>query len=139
MAAHGCHLDADAERRPLYAAWVGPRIFSGTYLGWFAVEGETVLGGAGAVLLDWGPTRANPGGVMARIVNVFTTESHRGKGIARQLLQAVLADCEARGVREFNLGASAAGRGIYRGLGFEPYEAEMRRRCASVGDASVPR
>ncbi len=66
---------------------------------------------------------------MARIVNVFTSETQRGRGIARQLLQAVLADCEARGVREFSLGASAAGRSIYRELGFETYEAEMRRRC----------
>lgn len=131
VAAHGCYLAGDAPRRPTYAALVEPRIRSGTYLGWFAVNGEQVLGGAGAVLLDWGPTRANPCGVMARVVNVFTAEPYRGQGIARDLLQTVLAACEAKGVREFNLGATAAGQKIYSALGFEPYAAEMRRRLPS--------
>jgi len=39
-----------------------------------------------------------------------------------------MARCEALGVREFNLGASAEGRALYAALGFEAYPAEMRRR-----------
>jgi len=128
VAAHGCHRDEDAARRPGYAAWVGPRIAAGHYVGWFAMQDGEVVGGAGAVLLDWGPTRANPGGQMARIVNVFTVPALRGQGMARELLQAVLRQCEALGVREFNLGATPEGRGLYRSLGFEDYPAEMRRR-----------
>lgn len=128
VAAHGCYRDDDAARRPAYAAWVGPRISAGLYVGWFAVEGGSIVAGAGAVLLDWGPTRANPGGQMARIVNVFTAEPMRSRGIARQLLRAVIQQCEARGVQEFNLGATPVARGLYRSLGFEDYSAEMRRR-----------
>lgn len=128
VALHGCHRDDDAARRPGYAAWVGPRIAAGRYVGWFAVVEGRVVGGAGAVLLDWGPTRANPGGQMARIANVFTDEALRGRGIARELLQAVLRQCEALGVREFNLGATPDGQQLYRSLGFEAYPAEMRRR-----------
>ncbi|MDR7270515.1 GNAT superfamily N-acetyltransferase [Pelomonas saccharophila] len=131
VAAHGCYRDDDAARRPGYAAWVCPRIQAGLYVGWFAVQGDAVVGGAGAVLLDWGPTRANPGGQMARIVNVFTVDALRGCGIARELLQAVLRQCEERGVREFNLGATQQARGLYRSLGFEDYAAEMRRRVAT--------
>lgn len=128
VAAHGCYREDDAARRPAYAAWVGPRIAAGLYVGWFAVESGAVVAGAGAVLLDWGPTRANPGGQMARIVNVFTAEPTRGRGIARELLRAVIQQCEARGVQEFNLGATPEARGLYRSLGFEDYPAEMRRR-----------
>lgn len=130
VAAHGCYRDDDAARRPGYAAWVRPRIEAGRYIGWFAVEGDTVLGGAGAVLLDWGPTRANPGGQMARIVNVFSAQPLRGRGMARELMQAVMQQCEGLGVREFNLGATPQARGLYRSLGFEDYAAEMRRRVA---------
>ncbi|HEY8879925.1 MAG TPA: GNAT family N-acetyltransferase [Roseateles sp.] len=130
VAAHGCYRDEDAARRPAYAAWVGPRIEAGRYIGWLAVDGDAVLGGAGAVLLDWGPTRANPGGQMARIVNVFTVPALRGRGMARELLQAVMRQCEALGVREFNLGSTPEGRALYRSLGFEDYPAEMRRRVA---------
>lgn len=128
VAAHGCYRDEDAARRSGYAAWVGPRIEAGRYVGWFAMDREDVVGGAGAVLLDWGPTRANPGGQMARIANVFTVEALRGRGIARELMQAVMQQCEVLGVREFNLGATPQGRGLYRALGFEDYPAEMRRR-----------
>ena len=80
IAAHGQYRDTDAIHRPGYSAWVAPRLESGHYLGWLAVDGENVVGGAGAVVLDWGPTRANPGGRMARLVNVFVAESWRRRG-----------------------------------------------------------
>ena len=80
IAAHGQYRDTDAIHRPGYAAWVAPRLESGHYLGRLAVDGENVVGGAGAVVLDWGPTRANPGGRMARLVNVFVAESWRRRG-----------------------------------------------------------
>lgn len=107
---HGCYRPDDAGRREAYAAWVGQRIEVGTYVGVFAVAGDRVLGGAGPVLLDWGPTRANPGCQMARIANVFTESDARGHGVARSLLVDVMTRCEALGAREFNLGASNEGR-----------------------------
>jgi GNAT superfamily N-acetyltransferase len=131
VATHGCYRNEDVARRPGYAAWVGPRIEAGRYVGYLAVQGSMVVGGAGAVLLDWGPTRANPSGQMARIVNVFTVEAWRGQGVARGLLQAVMQRCKALGVKEFNLGTTPEGRDLYRSLGFEDYPAEMRRRVAS--------
>lgn len=115
----------------MYAAWVRPRIEAGRYVGVLAVDGDVVVGGAGAVLLDWGPTRANPGGQLARIVNVFTVAKWRRRGIARALLQVLLQRCEEMGVSEFNLGATEAGRELYRSLGFNEYPAEMRRRVGA--------
>jgi len=128
VAAHGCYREADITRRPIYAAWVRQRIEVGRYVGWFAQADGEVLGGAGAVLLDWGPTRANPSGQIARIVNVFTAEARRGRGLARELVKVVMGQCEGLGVREFNLGATPEARGLYGALGFEAYPAEMRRR-----------
>jgi len=128
VAAHGHHGERDDAKRVLYAAWARPRIAAGTYLGWFACDDCGVIAGAGAVLLDWGPTRANPCGQMARIVNVYTEPGWRRRGIARALLATVMTACEARDVREFNLGATTEARGLYAALGFESYPAEMRRR-----------
>ncbi|MGN6525282.1 MAG: GNAT family N-acetyltransferase [Burkholderiaceae bacterium] len=129
VAAHRGFAPSDAEGAAGYAAWLRPRIASGTYVGRLAIAADGgVVGGAGAVLLDWGPTRGNPGGTMARIVNVFTDEPWRRRGIARALLQAVLARCEAAGVREFNLGATPEAAALYASLGFDPYPSEMRRR-----------
>lgn len=133
VAAHGQYREADAARRPGYAAWVRSRIERGSYIGWLAVVEGTVVGGAGAVLLDWGPTRANPCGEMARVVNVFTDEPWRRRGIARALVEAVLRDCEDKGIREFNLAASPDAAPLYAALGFAPYPAEMRRRVMQEG------
>jgi GNAT superfamily N-acetyltransferase len=130
VAAHGAFRDSDKARRPGYEAWVRARIESGTYLGHLALAGGRVVGGAGAVLLDWGPTRANPGGTMARIANVFTDEAWRRRGIARALVETVLAQCEVLGIQEFNLGATSDARALYESIGFESYPAEMRRRLA---------
>ena len=130
VAAHGAFQLSDVMRRAEYEAWVRPRIESGAYVGWFATMNELVVGGAGAVLLDWGPTRANPSGSMARIVNVYTDVRYRRNGIARTLVRTVLEHCEAAGVREFNLAASAEAQALYSSLGFESYPAEMRRRVS---------
>jgi GNAT superfamily N-acetyltransferase len=128
VAAHACFREADAGRRVAYAEWVKPRIGSGRYLGVFAMDKDAVIAGAGAVLLDWGPTRANPNGQMARVANVFTAETHRRQGVARSLMAQLLQQCEALGVREFNLATTPDGRALYQALGFEDYPAEMRRR-----------
>jgi len=129
VAAHGLwNESASSARRIAYAAWVRPRIESGGYVGWLATNGDVVFAGAGAILLDWGPTRANPGGVMARVNNVFTEASWRRRGVARALLVAVLEECESLGVREFNLGATEEAHPLYASLGFESYAPEMRRR-----------
>lgn len=127
VAQHGAFRDDDVERRPAYAAWVKPRIGAGTYLGWFAVDDGAVVAGAGVLLLDWGPTRHNPGGQMARITNVFTAESHRRQGISKALVQAALDHVDGLGIREIRLGATEPAREIYRSLGFVEYAAEMRR------------
>ena len=136
IAAHACYREEDAGRRTAYTEWVKPRIGAGKYVGLLATHDEDVVGGAGVVLLDWGPTRANPGGVMGRVVNVFTSENYRGKGIARSPLIDLLKQCEALGVREFNLGATTAGRELYRSLGFAAYASEMRRRVADISLAA---
>ena len=132
VAAHGCYRKEDEGRRAAYAEWVELRIGAGRYVGMLAVREDEVIGGAGIVLLDWGPTRSNPCGQMGRVVNVFTDEAFRGNGIARSLLKGLLAHCETLGVREFNLGATPDGRALYQSLGFVDYPPEMRRRLQAA-------
>ncbi|SFR99365.1 Acetyltransferase (GNAT) domain-containing protein [Mitsuaria sp. PDC51] len=132
IAAHACYREEDAARRAGYAEWVRPRIGSRRYIGFFAMHEGRVIGGAGVVLLDWGPTRANPAGQMGRVANVLTDAALRGRGIATDLVARAMAACEALGVREFNLGATPEGKGLYRSLGFVEYPAEMRRRVTAA-------
>ena len=83
IAAHACYREEDAHRRAGYAAWLAPRLEAGRYVGLLALREGVVVGGAGVVLLDWGPTRANPGGLMGRLANVFVEPQHRGHQVQR--------------------------------------------------------
>lgn len=60
------------------------RIERGSYAGVLAESDGVVVAGAGTVLLDWGPTRGEPTGLRARIVNVYTATDWRRRGTWRQ-------------------------------------------------------
>ena len=64
-------------------------------------------------------------GPEAIILNVFTERAWRRRGLARQLMEQVIAWARAHGVVRLVLHASAEGRPLYERLGFEPTN-EMR-------------
>ncbi|GHG08469.1 GNAT family N-acetyltransferase [Deinococcus piscis] len=113
-----------------YAEWLPSALERGLYLGWLAESGGGVVGGAGLILLEWGPTRDDPQPWRGRVVNVWTHPSWRRQGIARQLLMRVLAAAAARGVSVLGLSTTPAGRPLYGALGFEAATAEMVRRSS---------
>jgi GNAT superfamily N-acetyltransferase len=118
----------DSDDLAAYARWVAPRIAEHGYIGAMAeIDGE-VIGGAGATLLDWGPTRGRQGPMKARIVNVYTMPSWRCKGVSRCLVEHVLARCKAMGIGDFCLSCTAASKHLYASLGFVSSEVEMYRR-----------
>ncbi|NKI96239.1 GNAT family N-acetyltransferase [Rhizobacter sp. SG703] len=129
IARHRYHRSEPEYDVDAYAAWLPMRIERGTYIGFVAEAAGRVVGGAGAVLLDWGPTRGEASGTRARIVNVFTDAQWRMRGIAKALVGEVMATCTESGIRVFNLAASAEGAHLYRSLGFKPYADEMILRC----------
>jgi ribosomal protein S18 acetylase RimI-like enzyme len=64
---------------------------------------------------------------------VFVAESHRGRGLARRLLQAVIVLArQADGIRQLNLTAYAANQravALYESLGFVIYGREPAAIC----------
>lgn len=65
------------------------------------------------------PTLGHPTGKRAHIMNVYTAEGYRRQGIAKQLLLALHAEAEARGVTEITLDATDEGRKLYTALGYQ--------------------
>lgn len=110
-----------------YEEWVRQQISEQTYAGYVARAGDVIVAGAGAVLLDWGPTRGNPHAIRARVVNVCTELPWRGKGIAESLVVKVIEHCEILGIHDFCLAAAPASASLYARLGFFEYSSEMRR------------
>jgi GNAT superfamily N-acetyltransferase len=55
----------------------------------------------------------------AYLCDVFTVASHRGQGISRMLMDAILSHPDVRGLRRFNLVTTMAS-GLYAKFGWQP-------------------
>ncbi len=115
-----------------FAEWVKPHLVSGHYLGWMVIDtqapAETIVGGAGVRIVEWAPMPADPEAhLRPYLLNVYVEPDHRQRGIARALVEAIIAwahDHQPR-VGALTLHASEYGRPLYESLGFIPTN-EMR-------------
>lgn len=117
-------------------AWLPERIASGEYVGWLlspAGEPSRIVAGAGAQrrgVLPFARRRPDGGadvceGRQAIVVNVYTEPGWRRRGLARQLMVAILAWARETGIESLVLHAAPDGRPLYESLGFQPTN-EMR-------------
>jgi len=126
VAAHR-HYSAQATDEDLktYAAWVAAAMDRCIYIGRIATVGGDVIGGAGATIIEWGPTRGDPSPFRARLVNVYTHPSWRGRGIATALCTKVIEAVQSRNIKTLSLSSTTDSIRIYEQLGFRPYLTEM--------------
>ena len=96
-----------------------------TYRGWLVERDGVVVAGGGLVVSPWLPNAADPQARRATILNVYTEPAHRRQGLARALMETMLASCRAEGFRAVTLDASDDGRALYEAMGFRP-TAQMR-------------
>jgi GNAT superfamily N-acetyltransferase len=109
----------------LSSAYFKIAMAEGSFRAWLAAAGDRVVAG-GAVLVS--PWPAHPNDLACRratILNVYTDPEYRRRGIARTLMQTIIAWCQREGFARVTLHASDDGRHLYESLGFEPSN-EMR-------------
>jgi GNAT superfamily N-acetyltransferase len=122
------HRYADElEFRPTYTTWLEDAIPRAVYLGWLIEVEETVIAGAGLVILEWGPTWHNPNPLAARIVNVYVEPNFRRQGFARKLVMRCLEETQTRNITHLNLSSTDMARGLYESLGFADAKNQMVR------------
>ena len=110
-----------------YAAWVAHP----------AAEPTRIVGGAGVQLRRLLPRPADDrrGVLVGRegiVLNVYVERDHRRRGVARQLMDAIIAWVPETDIVRLVLHASDDGRALYERMGFEPttemrYTGELRR------------
>ncbi len=108
---------------------------SGEYVGWLATpagDPATIIGGGGALLrrrlariAGSGPHASLAPGREALIVNVFTEPEWRRRGVARRIVEGIVAWARADRRDTIVLHASQDGRGLYESIGFRATN-EMR-------------
>jgi len=101
---------------------------AGTYVGWLAIDADgQVVGGGGIVIAAWPGFPGETHAKRAWILNMYTELAARHCGVARRLMQAMIAWCQSEGYRSVSLHASEAGRTLYETMGFQASN-EMRLR-----------
>jgi ribosomal protein S18 acetylase RimI-like enzyme len=92
---------------------------SGEFQGWLAVTpGGEAVSACGLVIDRHPPGPGNLSGKTGYIMNVVTHPAYRRRGLARRLMQTVLAWLEERGIQRAELHATDMGRPLYEELGF---------------------
>ena len=90
------------------------------YRGWLVESPEgSVVAGAGLHISHLLSHPTKPDDVRrAYVYNVYVAPEHRRKGLARKLMDEVIAHCRAEGIRTVWLHASDEGRPLYDKMGF---------------------
>jgi GNAT superfamily N-acetyltransferase len=103
----------------------GEALRDGSYRGWFAeMEGQVIAGG-GVLLVPFQPSPSQSRPMRPFIVNVYTEPSYRRRGMARRVVEEIVAWCRAQGYAAVSLHATDDARPLYESLGFLPTN-EMR-------------
>lgn len=115
------------ELRGRYAEWLTTALAVGTYRAWVAEADGVVVAGAGAIIYPWAPGPVVMDSRMVFVFNVYTAPQHRGRGLARRLMEAIHAWCRDQGIERLALNASPAGLPLYASMGYEVYAEPMMR------------
>lgn len=109
-----------------FRVWLREHMNAGDYRAWLVTAPDaSIVAGAGLWLMDWPPHMIGKGGRRGNILNVYTVEDFRRRGLARKLMEAALRWCGENQVDTIILHASPSGRDLYESLGFTPTN-EMR-------------
>lgn len=101
------------------AAYFAEAIPADKFHGWLAVTptGEAVSSG-GVVFDQHPPSPGNLSGRVGYIMNVVTVPRYRRQGVARRIMQAVLAWLAERRIERVALHTTEMGKPLYEELGF---------------------
>ena len=83
-----------------------------------AIEDGEVIGCASMSYMWIMPTFSHPTGKRAHLMNVYTRNEYRRRGIARQMCEMLIEDAWNKGATEISLDATTMGRPLYESLGF---------------------
>lgn len=111
-----------------FRVWLAEHMNSGNYRAWLVCSPDgSIAAGAGLWLMDWPPHMVGEAARRGNILNVYTADSFRRRGLARHLMEEVLLWCRENYIDTIILHASPSGRTLYEALGFTPTN-EMRLR-----------
>ena len=98
---------------------------TGEHITYLVYDNGTFIGAGGVSFYQVMPTYHNPTGKKAYIMNMYTAQEYRRKGIAIHTLDLLVKDVREQGVSQITLEATEMGRSLYEKYGFVKMEDEM--------------
>ena len=112
-------MESQQPMRVAFALWARDALADGRYIGWCAEDAGSIVAGVGMYILHWPPLNFYPHPHRrGHVMNVYTEQSHRRLGLARRLMDILVAYAREDGLKMLTLHASDEGRGLYESLGF---------------------
>ena len=99
---------------------------AGSHIAVFAESAGSTVGCGGLCLYREMPSPDNPTGQCAYLMNIYTRELFRGNGVARAIVNYLVDYAKKLNIQKIYLEASACGRPLYQGLGFEDMNGYMK-------------
>ena len=109
------------------AGFVRDRTAAGRLRSWFAEADGHRIGIVSVLVVDAAPLPEDLRDRDGYVINMYVAPEARGRGVARGLLEALLADAEEQGLRRTYLHSTDAGRPLYEQTGFAPDPRWMAR------------
>jgi GNAT superfamily N-acetyltransferase len=108
-----------------YAVLLRYEIPAGSTRAWVFEDVRKIAASGALKFTDWLPRPDGQRRGLVYVHSVYTVPEYRRLGLARRLLNAMIAYCRDNGWPRITLHASDMGRGLYEDLGFKPTN-EMR-------------
>lgn len=110
-----------------FVPWIADAIRNQRYLGWVvsAPNGDLVSN-AGLMLIEWPPNTRDLNPIRGYVMNVWTHPDHRRRGLAKRLMEEILAEARRRKIKVTALHASDDGRALYEQFGYRQSREMMR-------------
>lgn len=107
-------LDIDMELKYFF----NKTMSDGSLIQWVVEDQEEMIATGAVIFYEFPPSYTNKSGKKAYITNMYTKENYRGQGIATKLLNKLVGEAKAAGIKDLWLGASKLGRPVYKKFGF---------------------
>ena len=104
-----------------FRRWLAEAMPAGIYRAWVVDDGApdgSIVAGGGITILPWPPGPRSLGTRIAFAYNVYTEPSHRRRGLARMIMDAIHAWCRENGIAAIALNASTDGQPLYESMGY---------------------
>lgn len=101
------------------------QLSSDQFVQWIIEKEKSAIATGGIHFISFPPSYSNPTGIRGYILNMYTAPESRGQGLAKQLVERILAEAQERNVHHLFLIASPMGKPLYKKIGFKENDIYM--------------